>query len=56
MNVLDVFLLILHAVAVVLAVRKIHTDRKMGKGCLSCGGNCRGCNLNCAHKKEDVTL
>ena len=41
-----ILLLILVFAALMLAVRKVHRDRKNGKGCLSCGGNCAGCSLS----------
>ena len=46
MNALDVFLIIVLAAVFVLAIIKIHKDRKNGKGCLSCGGSCAGCTLS----------
>ena len=46
MNGWDILLLILVFAALMLAVRKVHRDRKNGKGCLSCGGNCAGCSLS----------
>ncbi|MBQ9249149.1 MAG: FeoB-associated Cys-rich membrane protein [Oscillospiraceae bacterium] len=52
MNTLDILLLVLIAAAVVLAIRKIRSDRRNGKGCLSCGGNCAGCGLDCHARKE----
>ena len=52
MNVWDILLLALIAGAVVLAVCKIHRDRKKGKGCLSCGGNCSGCGLACGQGEK----
>ena len=51
MNGLDIFLLVLIAAALALAVRKLRLDRKKGKGCLSCGGNCAGCTVNCEKRK-----
>ena len=54
MNALDILLLVLIAAAVVLALRKIHRDRRSGKGCLSCGGDCAGCSLACGQKKGDT--
>ena len=52
MNTLDMILLALIAAAVVLAIRKIRSDRRQGKGCLSCGGNCAGCGMDCGQRKE----
>ena len=43
MNAVDVFLIIVLAAIFVLAIIKIHKDRRNGKGCLSCGGSCAGC-------------
>ncbi len=48
MSALDYLLLVLLAAVIVLAIRKIHSDRRQGKGC---GGNCAGCMLDCEKKK-----
>ncbi|MCI8504621.1 MAG: FeoB-associated Cys-rich membrane protein [Lachnospiraceae bacterium] len=37
-----------------LAVRSIWRDKKQGKSCGSCGGNCSGCAMNVGHKKEEA--
>ena len=52
MNGWDILLLILIAVILILAVRKIRSDRRSGKGCLSCGGNCAGCSAMCSNRKD----
>lgn len=50
MNALDYLLLLLLAAVIVLAIWKIRSDRRQGKGC---GGNCAGCMLDCGKKHED---
>ena len=57
MNLIDIVLLAILAVAVFFALRRIVLDRRAGR---SCGGNCAGCQLDCkkrsAHaNKEDAT-
>ena len=57
MNGLDILLLLLIGAAVLLALRKIRSDRRNGKSCLSCGGSCAGscagCSVNCRKRTED---
>ena len=54
MNLIDYLLLLLIAGAVILALRKIHKDRKNGKSCScgssSCSGSCAGCSAKCSAK------
>ena len=53
MNGLDLLLLFLIGAALLAAVRKIRSDRRNGKGCLSCGGSCAGCSINCGKRTEE---
>ncbi len=53
MNGLDILLLFLIITAMLLALRRIRSDRRKGKGCLSCGGSCGGCGLNCSSRTEE---
>ena len=53
MNGLDILLLLLIGAAVLTALRKIRRDRRNGKSCLSCGGSCAGCSVNCRKRTED---
>ena len=53
MNGLDILLLLLIGAAVLLALRKIRSDRRNGKSCLSCGGSYAGCSVNCRKRTED---
>ena len=50
MNLLDVFLIVLLAAVLTAALFIIHLNKKNGKGCHSCGGDC----LNCENKKHTV--
>ncbi len=52
MNILDIFLILLIALVFFLALRKIHRDRKNGRSCLGCGGNCNSCGLDCRQQKK----
>ena len=53
MNGLDILLLFLIGAALLAAVRKIRSDRRNGKSCLSCGGSCAGCSMYCKKRMED---
>ena len=53
MNGLDILLLLLIGAAVLLALRKIRSDRRNGKSCLSCGGSCAGCRKKKKKRMED---
>ena len=52
MNGWDILLILLITASVVLALRHIHLDRKKGKGCLGCSGNCAGCQNHTPKEKE----
>ena len=53
MNGLDIILTILITAVVILALRKIHKDRKNGTSCLGCGGNCSSCSMGCPQQKKN---
>ena len=52
MNGLDILLILLITTVVILALRKIHRDKKNGTGCLGCGSNCSSCGMGCSRKKH----
>ncbi|MCR5089353.1 MAG: FeoB-associated Cys-rich membrane protein [Oscillospiraceae bacterium] len=54
MSIPDILLLIVIAAAVALAIRKIYRDRKQGKSCMSCGGNCSVCSQGCVRSEKDT--
>ena len=54
MNPWDIVLAAVIVLIVVLAIRKIHIDRKRGNGCLGCGGDCAGCSQSCSEKRKSV--
>lgn len=54
MNGLDIILLILLAAIIILAVRRIRADRRSGKGCLGCSGNCALCSGNCSRPGKET--
>ena len=53
MNGLDILLILLITSAVILALRKIHRDRKNGTGCPGCRGNCSSCGMGCPRKEHE---
>ncbi len=48
MNIADILLICLLIFLIVRAFAVIHRDRKRGKGCLGCSGDCSSCSLHSA--------
>lgn len=46
MNTFDMVLIFLLVLLIVRAFAVIHSDRKKGKGCLGCSGDCSSCSLH----------
>ncbi|MCR4882698.1 MAG: FeoB-associated Cys-rich membrane protein [Clostridiales bacterium] len=53
MNVWDVLLLIVIFLVVAMAVWKTCKDRKRGRSCPGCGGNCASCSQHILENRED---
>lgn len=50
-NYASIIIVILLAVCIFLAIRKIVKNKKSGKGTCSC--ECSNCSMNCENKKSD---